>query len=112
MEIKNASDALAALAQETRLAVFQSLIAAGSGGVTPGDLGRALNVSPSTLSFHLKDLAQVGLIRSHRRGRSILYAADYGGIRRLIEFLLSDCCRGDPRLCGPYVVHTPPVDGR
>lgn len=104
MEVKSASAALGALAQETRLSIFQTLIAAGSGGATPGELSGLLNVSPSTLSFHLRDLAQAGLIRAHRRGRSIVYAADYGGIRGLIEFLLADCCRGDPRLCGPYVV--------
>ncbi|MEE9329852.1 MAG: metalloregulator ArsR/SmtB family transcription factor [Parvularculaceae bacterium] len=104
MEIKSASQSFAALAQETRLAVFIALIKAGPEGFSAGALAETLDVPSSTLSFHLKDLAQSGLIQAQRTGRSIIYSADYGGIRGLVGFLLEDCCQGDPRLCGPYIV--------
>lgn len=69
-----------------------------------GALGKALGVPAATMSFHLKELVSVGLILSRREGRSIVYAADYGGLRALVDFLMTDCCQGDPRLCGPYVI--------
>ncbi len=106
MEIKDAATALSALGQETRLAVLQALVRAGPVGRTPSDLKHDLSVPAPTLSFHLKDLAAARLIRSERRGRNIFYAADYGGLRALIDFLMTECCQGDPRLVGPYVVRT------
>jgi DNA-binding transcriptional ArsR family regulator len=56
------------------------------------------------MSFHLKELAAGGLVLSRKEGRNIFYAANYGGIRALVEYLMADCCQGDPRLCGPYVI--------
>jgi DNA-binding transcriptional ArsR family regulator len=104
MEMSDAATALDALAQETRLGVVRALVGAGPGGRTASDIAGLLSVSPPTLSFHLKSLAAAGLIRARRQGRHVYYAADYGGIRAVIEFLLLDCCQGDPRLSGPYVI--------
>ena len=104
METKNASAAFGALSQETRLDVLRLLIKAGPAGEAAGAIADALGASASTLSFHLKELAAAGLIAPRRDGRSIYYAADYGGLRNLIEFLMADCCQGDPRLCGPYII--------
>lgn len=104
MEINEACAAFDALSQESRLAVLKRLIAAGPGGEAAGAIAEGVGVPAPTMSFHLKELERTGLIQSRKEGRSVIYAADYGGIRDLIDFLLADCCRGDRRLCGPYVV--------
>lgn len=93
--------ALAALAQETRLAVFRLLVRAGPEGVTAGAIADQAGVPPSTLSHHLAALERAGLVRSERESRLIRYRADYPGMRRLIDFLTHDCCGGHPEYCGP-----------
>lgn len=103
METKVALAAFAALSQEVRLDVLRRLVRAGPVGLAAGALADAAGVAAPTMSFHLKELLGAGLVRSRKDGRSIYYAADYGGIRSLIDFLLADCCQGDPRLCGPYI---------
>jgi DNA-binding transcriptional ArsR family regulator len=104
MEIINACMAFGALAQESRLAVLKRLIATGPRGMPAGEIAAQLDISAPTLSFHLKELKRAGLICAQRRGRNVIYAAEYGGVRALIDFLLADCCGGDRRLCGPYVI--------
>jgi DNA-binding transcriptional ArsR family regulator len=104
MELKTASLAFSALSQPSRLAILRALVMAGTNGRTPGALSAELDIPPSTLSFHLKELQQAGLVQGSKNGRSITYMADYGGLRGLINYLLADCCQGDPRLCGPYVI--------
>lgn len=104
MELNNASDAFSALAQPSRLAVLKLLVKAGPAGTAAGKIAQALDIPAPTMSFHLKELGRAGLILSRREGRNIIYAADYGGVRDLIDFLLADCCGGDQRLCGPYVI--------
>ncbi|MBK4722056.1 helix-turn-helix transcriptional regulator [Azospirillum sp. YIM DDC1] len=99
METRNAIDAFAALAQDTRLAVFRLLIQAGSNGLTAGDVAQRVGVPGSTLSHHLATLERAGLLRSWRVQRQIFYACDYEGTRRLIAFLMEDCCQGRPELC-------------
>lgn len=99
MEQRDALLALAALAQETRLAIFRLLVPAGPNGLPAGEIAERLGVVASTLSFHLKELERAGLLRSWRRQRQILYAADYEGMRRLLTFLTEDCCDGHPEIC-------------
>ncbi|MEO1252032.1 MAG: metalloregulator ArsR/SmtB family transcription factor [Pseudomonadota bacterium] len=104
MEIDDAVVAFSALAQPTRLAILKRLIAAGPGGETAGGLADGVGAPAPTISFHLKELVRAGLIQARRNGRRRIYAADYGGVRDLIDYLLADCCGGDRRLCGPYVI--------
>lgn len=99
MKQKDALAALAALAQDTRLAVFRHLITAGFEGASAGDICEAVGVPASTLSFHLKELEQAGLITAERHSRSIVYAANYERMRALLGFLMEDCCRGRPEIC-------------
>ena len=100
METSEAVIALAALAQETRLAMLRLLVQAGPNGLPAGDIAERIGVPPSTLSFHLKELDRAGLVRSWRVQRQIRYAADYEGLRRLLSFLTADCCNGHPEICG------------
>lgn len=99
MENKTAINALAALAQETRLSIFRALVRAhspkeGEGGLAAGEIGCELDVPPATLSFHLKEMAHAGLVTSRRDGRSVIYKANLSTMRELTDFLLEDCCGG------------------
>lgn len=87
--------ALSALAQEHRLAIFRLLVRAGREGLSAGNIADALDLPPSSLSFHLSHLRQGGLIQDERQGRSILYRADFAAMDGLIAFLLENCCDGD-----------------
>lgn len=107
MESIAAISALAALAQETRLAVFRLLIKAGSNGLSAGDIARSLEVNSATLSSHLAQLERSGLLRSLRVQRSIFYMIDYEGASELITFLTEDCCQGHPEICGSAFDNTP-----
>ncbi len=97
MELNDAIGALGALAQETRLMAFRLLVRAGPAGVPAGEIARALDIPAATMSFHLAHLARAGLISPRRDGRSIIYAADFTGMRGLIDYLSEDCCAGWPR---------------
>jgi ArsR family transcriptional regulator len=96
METPAAAAALCALGHEPRLNVFRLLVRAGPPGAAAGDVARAAGVLPSTLSSYLKDLAQAGLVTSRRAGRSVIYSADYARVAELLDYLLADCCEGDP----------------
>ena len=85
--------ALAALAQETRLAIFRLLIEYAPDGLTPGGIALRLELPPATLSFHLKELVNAGLITDHRQGRFIWYRADLGAMNGLLRYLTEHCCR-------------------
>lgn len=103
MEIKDAVEALTALAQESRLAAFQLLVRAGAPGLPAGDIARALNIPHNTLSTHLSTLTRSGLLSSRRDSRRIIYSVDFEGTRALLAFLLEDCCQGAPDVCSPAI---------
>lgn len=86
--------ALGALAQEHRLAAFRLLVQAGPEGLAAGALAEALDIAPSSLSFHIAQLANAGLVTQRRNGRSILYAADYAAMGAVMGFLTENCCGG------------------
>jgi len=109
MEMEAAISALSALAQDTRLAIFRALVRAhavadGKGGLAAGEMAEALSVPPATLSFHLKELANAGLVTSRREGRSIVYKADLNAMLGLTGFLLDDCCQGACGTLSPCAV--------
>ena len=101
MEIELAVEALAALAQESRLAIFRLLVQAGKEGVAAGVLGERLGIPPATLSFHLKTLAHAKLIKSRTEGRFVIYNASYAEMDKLIAYLTEHCCAGDTAKCAP-----------
>lgn len=93
--------AFAALSQETRLRILRMLVVAGEEGLPAGTIAGKADVSPSNVSFHLKELERAGLLTQRRESRSIIYKADYGVLGGLIRFLMEDCCGGKPEICGP-----------
>ena len=99
METTDAVTALAALAQESRLAVFRLLVRNAPDGLTAVVIGEQLALPAPTLSFHLKTLAQAGLVTMVQEGRFVRYRAEMLGINALIDFLTEDCCSGNPDLC-------------
>lgn len=94
MDSPAAITALAALAQDRRLALFRALVVAGADGMAAGAIARALAVPPSSLSHHLGLLEAAGLVQVRRAGRSLIYVADFAAMRALIGFLMQDCCQG------------------
>ena len=92
MEIKTAVSTLAALAQETRLAIFRLLVEAGRDGESVGRIGETLKVPGATLSFHLKELARAGLVTSRQERQFLWYAANADALRELLSFLYAECC--------------------
>jgi DNA-binding transcriptional ArsR family regulator len=96
METKNAVTALAALAQESRLMVFRLLIQAGPDGLSAGKISAATGIPPSSLSFHLKELAHAGMATSRQEGRFVIYQADFSAVAALVTFLTENCCGGSP----------------
>lgn len=101
MDTTQALDALAGLAQKTRLAIFRHLVELGPGGACPGELAATVGVAAPTLSFHLRTLLQAGLVDAEPNGRSITYRANFEAMRGLIGYLGDNCCGGDPARCAP-----------
>ena len=98
MDTKATLTALAALAQESRLAVFRLLVQAAPGGLAASRIAEHLDIPPSSLSFHLKELSHAGLLSSRQDGRFVIYAANVATMNGLIDFLTENCCAGVP--CG------------
>lgn len=92
MKSNDAVAALGALAQESRLAVFRLLVKRGPQGYTPGELAEKLEIPAPTLSFHLKELQQVGLVQVLREGRYLNYTASFPQMNELLGYLTENCC--------------------
>ena len=101
MELIDAVDGFAALAQPTRLVVLKLLVRAGADGVAAGDIARHVGAPASTVSTHLASLTHAGLINAKRESRSVIYSADMAGVSDLLAFMIEDCCQGRPEICTP-----------
>ncbi len=99
METKSAVTALAALAQDSRLAIFRILVQVGPSGLAAGRIGELTGIVPSSLSFHLKELAHAGLVEAQQAGRFVIYTANFETMNALLGFLTENCCGGNP--CSP-----------
>ena len=95
MEEQEVIRSLVALAQESRLRVFRTLVVAGPLGLTPGALSEELGVAATTLSFHLKELTNAGLISQQRDGRNLIYRAAYDRMNAVLAYLTAHCCQGE-----------------
>lgn len=94
MEEANVIRSLAALAQPLRLQVFRALVVVGKDGLTPGTISEALGVPAATLSFHLKELTNAGLVTQERASRNLIYRADIRHMNGLLGYLTRNCCQG------------------
>ncbi|MCE4535675.1 metalloregulator ArsR/SmtB family transcription factor [Pelomonas sp. P7] len=94
MEETDVIRSLAALAQPLRLQVFRALVVVGDAGLTPGAIHDALGVPPATLSFHLKELVNAGLVTQERASRNLIYRANYERMNGLLGYLTENCCQG------------------
>jgi len=104
METMQAVQALSALAQESRLAIFRLLVQAGPAGLAAGAIGERLDLPPATLSFHLAGLTRAGLAQSRQEGRFVIYTASFQNMNALVTFLTENCCGGAacaPAACQP-----------
>jgi DNA-binding transcriptional ArsR family regulator len=99
METSLATRLLGALAHEHRLAVFRRLVQAGPRGLPAGEIASELGIAAPTLSFHLAQLSNTGLLRARQEGRFIYYSADFAAMNALLAYLTENCCGGNP--CGP-----------
>jgi DNA-binding transcriptional ArsR family regulator len=95
MDRTRALAALGALAQGTRLDAFRSLVQAGPPGLPAGELAAALGITPPALSFHLRGLADAGLVHARQDGRFVWYRADLAAMHGLVGFLSENCCGGE-----------------
>ena len=103
MEEQDVVKALGAMAQVSRLRVFRTLIVAGPSGLTPGALGEELGLAATTLSFHLKELTNAGLVTQQRDGRNLIYRAVYEQMSAVLSYLSAHCCQGQACAVAPGV---------
>lgn len=107
MEKQDVLAALAALAQETRLDLFRLLVRSGPEGLPAGAIADSLGVPSATLSFHLKELKNAGVVGCRREGRSLIYSPDFAAMNALLAFLTENCCAG-AGTCAPAAPRSSP----
>ncbi|MFZ6815324.1 ArsR/SmtB family transcription factor [Undibacterium sp. Rencai35W] len=96
METKQAVAALAAIAQDSRLAIFRLLVQSGPDGLIASKISENLGIAPSSLSFHLKELTHANMISVTQNGRFMIYVANFTTMNALLGFLTENCCGGNP----------------
>jgi DNA-binding transcriptional ArsR family regulator len=101
MEANQIVAALSALGQDTRLEVFRVLVQCGPDGLAAGAIAQALDVPPSSLTFHLQQLSHAGLITQRRLSRQLIYAANFDTMNEILGYLTENCCGGNAALCAP-----------
>ena len=101
MDSSQAVQALAALAHETRLAIFRMLVETGPEGLPAGVIAERLQIPPSSLTFHVQHLHRAGLVTQHRLSRQLIYVAVFDAMNGLVGYLTENCCGGNAASCVP-----------
>jgi len=99
MNNRSAAAALESLGNETRLTVYRSLVRAGPNGLAVGKLKQKLHIPGSTLSHHIAHLVNAGLMTQRREGRVLRCTANYRSMRKLVDYLVAECCEDDSDAC-------------
>lgn len=94
MQSNEVVHALGALAHPVRLEIFRALVVSGPAGLTPSVMQDGLGIPATTLSFHLKELAQAGLVSAERASRHLVYRAAYERMNGVLKYLTDNCCEG------------------
>ena len=97
----NIVNALYSLAQDSRLAIFRTLVQAGTNGMAAGRIGESVGIAPSSVSFHMKELVSANMVVSRTEGRFVIYTANFDAMDELITFLTENCCGG--QACLPSI---------
>lgn len=92
----NIVNALYALAQDSRLAIYRALVQTGPEGLTAGKISAVAAISPSSVSFHMKELLHANMVSSRTEGRFVIYTANFDSMNELLTFLTENCCGGQP----------------
>jgi DNA-binding transcriptional ArsR family regulator len=109
MDTKSAVILLSSISQEARLDIFRLLVQAGPEGLAAGVIGEKLQIPPSTLSYHLKELSISGLIKSRQVSRFIYYSANYDEMNGLLTYLTENCCAGNGTCCPDLTFNETPL---
>lgn len=99
MENTSIVAALSAIAQESRLTIFRTLVQAGPSGMAAGKISETTGIAPSSLSFHLKELTHAQMVSARQQGRFVIYSANFATMNTVIAYLTENCCSGHP--CSP-----------
>lgn len=99
-KLERHAEQLSALGHPIRLKILRFVVQAGSEGAAAGDIQSQVDLPASTLSHHLKRLADAGVLIARSEGTFNFYAADYPALRGLSDYLWEDCCkRGSKSVC-------------
>lgn len=112
MENELAARSFAVLGHDGRLAVFRLLMRFAPRGVRPTEIANALGFRQNTLSHHLADLTEAGLVKVRRDGRSLYYAVDLDAAEALLGYLALDVGRARPDLLAPLLPDVPEPSSR
>jgi ArsR family transcriptional regulator len=98
IKIKRFAQMFGALSNPNRATIFLRLAACCCGEAIScgredmrtcvGDLGKNLNIAPSTVSHHIKELNRAGLIQVERCGRTVKCCVDPGAVQALTQFFV------------------------
>jgi ArsR family transcriptional regulator len=103
MDTQYASRRFESLSSAIRLDIFRLLVRMGHEGMVAGEIAATLQIAPSKLSFHLKELAQADMVSATQEGRFLRYRANLALMLELIAYLSEECCGGQPAQCAAPV---------
>jgi DNA-binding transcriptional ArsR family regulator len=99
MDTSSAVKIFESLSSGIRLDIYRLLVKTGPAGLVAGEIGAALALPPTNLSFHLKALSQSQMLSVVQEGRFLRYRANLALMQDLLVFLNAECCSGHPELC-------------
>lgn len=87
IDVGIATAVLTALGNKLRIEIWRMLVPHGTTGMTAGAIATQLAMAPSSISFHLQQMAKVGVLHTKQNGRSTIYAVRTELVFALCKFL-------------------------